>query len=397
MAVKKEQKLLVEMSVAVNTMHNGYETLREQRILLTYLSKINARNPETRSIRLSLDEFASICELKDIVKYPTDFKPITDRMLQKLVSLRTPRGGYDTFVMFTECKIDKDDDDGEWYFEISAHERSMPYFFELKRYVSYDLKYPMRLQSLHHIRIYSLLKQYESAGIYRVSIDELHGLLNISDKEYQQYKYFSKNILKPAQKAITEKTDISFTFAPCKRSGRGGRISELEFIITSKPSAMPSDEPQKPSKKSKSDIEQETSRGEYDEEYDYDDPMCVYDSLCPGLKQYFKLAQRREIVNLVKQFTPMVVGDDDRELTVGNQLNDEFLSFLSDRDRKQNERDPVRNDYRYFISKLESKKQDFLKESNRLALTGAYQRKPSFDLSNAVDEDLEAALRGELG
>jgi plasmid replication initiation protein len=373
MAVKKEQKLLVEMSVAVNSMHNGYDTLREQRILLTYLSKINARDTESRSIRLSLDEFASICELKDI-KYPTDFKPITDRMLQKLVSLRTPFGGYESFQMFSKCKINKEFADGEWYFEITAHEDAMPFFFELKRYVSYDLKYPLRLHSLHHIRIYSLLKQYESGGVYRVPIDELRELLDIKSDEYPRYNNIVDKILKPAQKAISEDTDISFTFAPCKRSGRGGKVSELEFIIMSKPSVMPSDEPQKPSKKSKSDIEQEASRGEYDTDYDFDESTPYYAILCKGYYEHFFTPKELDsIAHLIDQLTPLIVGDEDRELTVAQQVKNELLDFASIFDKKKRERDPILKPYKYLKKALEDRLLEYIKESTRRSLTGPYQ------------------------
>ena len=54
------------------------------------------------------------------------------------------------------------------------------------------------------------------------------------NRMYDRYSDFSRRVLLPAQKEISEKTDIRFSFEPV-RSGRGGKTVGVAFHITNNP------------------------------------------------------------------------------------------------------------------------------------------------------------------
>jgi hypothetical protein len=78
--------------------------------------------------------------------------------------------------------------------------------------------------------MYEILKQYEKAGHRIVSVIDLRIWLGIEESEYQQFKYFKRDVLEPCRKAISENTDITFTYEPHKKGARG-KILELKFSI----------------------------------------------------------------------------------------------------------------------------------------------------------------------
>lgn len=124
---KKEVRLVVNKSCKLNAMRQGYPTLREQRILATYLARINPLNPETRTVRFSLSEFSELCDIQD-VKNISAYDAIAKKILQSIVTIPTENSGKDRFVLFSRCLIEKDTETEEWFFELSASHEGMQFF-----------------------------------------------------------------------------------------------------------------------------------------------------------------------------------------------------------------------------------------------------------------------------
>jgi len=158
-------------------------------------------------------------------------KNVTNSLLSKVVNVPNERGGYRGFQLFKECEVSQDDQ-GEWYVEINAHDRALPLMFEFKsRYFTYQLWNALRLRSSNQLRMYEILKQYETIGQRILTVEDLKSLLGISNDEYPRFGDFKKYVLNACQKALTEHTDIKFTCEPHGKKGRGGKIHSLKFII----------------------------------------------------------------------------------------------------------------------------------------------------------------------
>jgi plasmid replication initiation protein len=220
---------LVKKRNILNEIRNNNMTLQELRFFSIYLSKINTYDVNTRIVRFSLSDFQAIMELGRInIDY---MKHITDRLLSKIVTVPSEHGGYTSFQLFKECKVDIDEYN-EWYIEIDAHDKALPLMFEFqKKFFTYQLWNALALKSYNQLRMYEILKQYEKIGMRILSIEELRNLLGIDKKEYYRFNDFKTWVLDSCQKALEENTDIKFIYEPYGKKGAGGKILFLKFTI----------------------------------------------------------------------------------------------------------------------------------------------------------------------
>jgi len=176
-----------------------------------------------------MEDFKAIMELGRVdIKY---MKSVTNSLLGKVVNVPDEKGGYTGFQLFKECTVSKDDN-GEWFVEIDAHDKALPLMFEFKtRYFSYQLWNALRLRSSNQLRMYEILKQYEKIGTRILGIDELRELLGVAKIEYPRFGDFKNRVLDACQQALTEITDIKFTYEPYGKRGKGGKILALKFTI----------------------------------------------------------------------------------------------------------------------------------------------------------------------
>jgi len=112
--------------------------------------------------------------------------------------------------------------------KLSFDPKLKPYLLELKKkFLKYDIKNVLRISSPHSVRIYELLKQFESTGWRQIEIQEFREILGIEDK-YKHYANLKQRVLSQAQKDLEKYTDICFTFEEIKK---GRRVVALKFHI----------------------------------------------------------------------------------------------------------------------------------------------------------------------
>ncbi len=136
-----------------------------------------------------------------------------------------------------------DDSDGAFVM-IELHPDLKPYLLMLKkRFTQYNLLFLMKMQSRYSRRIYKLLKQYQTIGKRKFTIERLRELLCIEDGVYAKYSHFKRRVVLKAQEDLEEMTDIRFTFDEHKR---GRSVAALTFyIIPNNPQSV-ADSPAKP-------------------------------------------------------------------------------------------------------------------------------------------------------
>lgn len=235
----KQQQLslsnLVEKRNILVELKNNSMTLQELRFFSIYLSKINARYPSTRAVRFKLDEFQRIMEFGKLnIKQLQD---TTDSLLQHIVHVPTGNGGYTAFQLFKECTVDQDKETGEWFVEIDAHDKALPLMFELKgKYFTYELWNALHLKSANQLKMYELLKEYENfnGGKREVMVSDLRHWLGIADNEYPRWDNLRDKVINVCQKALSENTDICFTYERGK-TGQGGKWLSIIFHIKKNP------------------------------------------------------------------------------------------------------------------------------------------------------------------
>jgi len=227
---RKKSKFTVEKRNVLNEIIAREFTLQELRLFSIYLGRINAREPSTRIVRIPIKWFYKIMDIKPLrIEY---LENITRNLLTKVVAVPRPTGGYNQFQLFKECVTGKDNY-GQWYFEIDAHDRALPLMFRYRKdYFKYELWNVIGLDSVNQFRMYEILKEFEYKTERVINVDELRVLLGIKEEEYTKYSDFRRRVLDACQQALKEKTDISFTYKPHARGGKGGKIQSLLFTIT---------------------------------------------------------------------------------------------------------------------------------------------------------------------
>lgn len=203
-------------------------TLQELRFFSIYLSKINPRDTSTRIVKFPLSDYKEIMGLGRL--NISQLRASTNSLLGKVVNIPKENGGYNAFQLFKECEVDQDDS-GDWFVSIDAHDKALPLMFDFKdRYFKYELWNALQLHSPIQIRMYEILKQYEKLGKRELEITELRELLGIDPKKFSRLERFKAQVLDSCQKALKEKTDICYTYEKGK-TGKSGKWLTIIFHI----------------------------------------------------------------------------------------------------------------------------------------------------------------------
>ena len=223
---------IVEKRNLLNEIRSNNMTLQELRFFSIYLSKIDPYNIDTRCVKFPLEDFRKIMGFGKL--NVGQLQTSTDNLLCKIVHLPDPdKKGILKFQLFKECHIYLEDD-GKWYVEIDAHDKALPLMFDFKKeYFCYKLWNALRLKSANQIRMYEILKQYQSIGKRELTVTELRTLLGINENEYSGrtgWSDFKRKVLDSCQQALQRYTDICYEY---KRgaTGKGGKWLSIIFEI----------------------------------------------------------------------------------------------------------------------------------------------------------------------
>ena len=101
---------IVEKAKPLSIMQNMPFTLGEFKILDTYLSRINARDPSRRTVRFRMDEYEKLTGVSRI--RPERIEKTVDNMMRKIVTVADSKnpGKWNKFVLFSSSKCFKDED-----------------------------------------------------------------------------------------------------------------------------------------------------------------------------------------------------------------------------------------------------------------------------------------------
>lgn len=123
------------------------------------------------------------------------------------------------------------------YFNIVLNPYLMPYFIEIARYSTYDLKHYMVLKSFYSMRLWELLSAYKRSGFWKCTLAELNHYLDTSDKYLREdgSQHTAKLILATIKKAMDElkgsKMEFTYEVIRDKNPSKRGQDGVLGFIF----------------------------------------------------------------------------------------------------------------------------------------------------------------------
>ena len=217
----------VKKSNILNELRNANASLVEYRLFCVYLAHLSLKS-EDNVVTFSLADYARIAGLGR-PRYD-ELVEQSKNMLKMTALVKQDDGGFINRNLFSEFQLFKDKEDGQWMVSLECSSKIAPLIREQKgRFLRYKLYNTIYLKSFNQQRIYELLKQYEPIGVRLISLEDLRAFLGIGEGEYSVWGDFSQKVLKVAQKALRENTDICFEYEPVKK---GRPVVAVKFIIS---------------------------------------------------------------------------------------------------------------------------------------------------------------------
>lgn len=204
----------VKKSNVLNELRNANASLVEYRLFCVYLAHMSM-NTDDNMVKFSLADYARIAGL-DRPRY-LDLKAQANNIVGMTAFMPDDEGGFSVKNLIAEFKLFKEND--QWMVSLECNPKIAPQIREQKgRFLRYKLYNTIYLKSYNQQRIYELLKQYEKIGVRVFDLPDLRAYLSIGENEYPVWYDFSSKVLKVAQKALKENTDICFEYEPIKKS-----------------------------------------------------------------------------------------------------------------------------------------------------------------------------------
>lgn len=234
---KNNDKAIVLIKKSNNLVESRYKfDIWETRFFLSILAQIRKDETDLRTYRIwykdiiktfglnSGDAYASLRDAaKSLIRKPVRTSYYVDGVKREQeVSLIT---------QIDYLAEGKENSKNHEYIDVMVQDNMKPFLLQLQRnFTAYDLRNVVKL-GVYSVRMYELLKQYESIGSRTLSIDEMKRMFELSH-EYQKYNDFYRWVIKPSEEEINRYTDI--VIVNIERLKEGRKITALRFKFRKK-------------------------------------------------------------------------------------------------------------------------------------------------------------------
>lgn len=223
--LKEEQKneLIVQHNHLIEARY--HLTLQEKRLMCWLASQVKLTDKDFKEHELSIKEFAEMVNVKGDHLYKA-LDTITHKLMQKIITIKSiDETEFVKVALLSGVKYLKN----KGIIKLSFHPYLSPYMLQVKeRFTQIGLGDVLELKSVYSIRIYELLKQYETIGNREILLDELKEFCGIKENQYQKFSHVKERILDVAQREISNKTDLVIDYEEIKTSRK---ITSINFTI----------------------------------------------------------------------------------------------------------------------------------------------------------------------
>ena len=201
-------------------------TLQQKRVMIWLVSQIKPTDEDFKEHILSVKELIEVCQLSGESAYK-QLKDITFSLIEKgirIIDITNPKEDIGTQISWLSSARYR-----YGRVTLTFSPELKPYLLLLKeRFTTINMIDMMQFKSVHAIRIYELLKQYENIGVRILDIEEIKECCGVKGK-LRKYDHFEKYLLLISQREINEKSDIHIEFERIKPFRK---ITGIKFIIT---------------------------------------------------------------------------------------------------------------------------------------------------------------------
>jgi plasmid replication initiation protein len=190
-------------------------SLQEKRVILWLISQIHKDDEDFKVHTINIKEFCELAGVESNNMYK-EIEKVTMRLIQRGLSIRNLEEKSLIQVSWLNAAKYRYD---EGLVELCFSPYMQPFLLNLKeQFTKITLSDVMQLHSAYAIRLYELLKQYETLKKREISILDLREYCGISKDEYKKYNDFKRKIIETALREIDKKSDITFSYTEVKQS-----------------------------------------------------------------------------------------------------------------------------------------------------------------------------------
>lgn len=225
--IEEKNELIVQHNNLIEARYRL--SLQEKRVVIWLTSQVQKTDGDFNEHVLSIKEFAELTGVRGDRLY-SELQAITRRLMQKIISIY-PIGENRLIQVAWLGSADYKFDKGT--VSLSFHPHLQPFMLNLKNhFTALNLSDLMGLQSIYSVRIFELMKQYETIGKREISLKDLREYCGITNDKYKKFSDFKKRIIEAAKNEINEKTDI---FIDYEESKSARKVTSLSFSIKNNP------------------------------------------------------------------------------------------------------------------------------------------------------------------
>lgn len=233
---KRKNKGIEIIKKSNNLIESRYKfDIWETRFFLSVLAQIRRDDGDFQSYRIWYKDIIKVFDLKSGASYDL-LRAAARSLMKKSFFVTYEKDGINREIQYhilrTIDSMEKGQNDKHnEYIDVTVDQEMRPFLLELqKNFTTYDLQNIIKL-NVYPIRVYELLKQYESIGQRKLGVEEMKIMFEVTDK-YKAFGDFYRWVVKPAVTEINEHTDLTIT--DVERIKEGRRVAALRFYFKGK-------------------------------------------------------------------------------------------------------------------------------------------------------------------
>jgi plasmid replication initiation protein len=237
---KKGNKGIILIKKANNLVESKYKfDIWETRFFLSVLANIRREDTDAEVYRIRYKDIIKIFSLKSGDSYAL-LRDAAKALMSKSVQINYEENGIErtkevhligTIDYLREGHRKVADIGNHEYIDVTIQQEMRPFLLQLsKNFTAYDLRNITKL-SVYAIRLYELLKQYETFGVRTLSIDEMKAMFQV-EEQYALYADFYRWVIKPSEGEINKHTDL--TIMDVEKLKEGRKVVALRFKFRAK-------------------------------------------------------------------------------------------------------------------------------------------------------------------
>ena len=216
-------------------------TLAEQRLVLACISQVKSDEPlkSDDEFEVTAAQIAALsgCAMPQAYR---ELEEAAENLFQRYVILDSyPNTGQKRAKKLkTRWLSSIEYKDGEGTLVLTFAQKIIPYLSQLRaQFTQYKLEHVGKMRSVHGIRLYELLMQWQNTGHREVEIAWPKTQLQLEDS-YPAIKDFKKYVIDQAVKNINEHSNLNVTYTQRKK---GRVVTHLIFSFTDQYASKPAE------------------------------------------------------------------------------------------------------------------------------------------------------------